>query len=214
MDRTYVIENQIVDRYLRDELAEDERAAFEEFYLSDQETLAELELAEKLQLGLKECAERGMLVPAARQGWFRRAVTSPQWAAAASVLLLCSLALSGVLYSRLQTGPSVTGTQLVPLYTTRGADAARVPVADEGNWIVLLVDPGFEPYDEYRANIIDGATGVVVWQVGGLQPGYEELLPVGVAGSVLRPGRYELRVEARSGSGAFAEISRIPLQVP
>jgi len=92
MDRNFVNENQLVDRYLRDELAEEERAKFEAFFLSDRETLAELELAEKLQIGLRECADRGLLDKASQAGAFRRAMMSPQWAAAASVLLVCSLA--------------------------------------------------------------------------------------------------------------------------
>jgi len=214
MDRNYVSENQIVDRYLRDDLTDDERVAFEEFYLSDQETLAELELAEKLQLGLQDCASQGMLEAERRPGWLRRAVTSPQWAAAASMLLVFSLGYSGFLQRQLQTDTAVAGTQLIPLISTRGSESVRVVPADPGNWVVLLVDPGFELYDDYRATIIDSGSDEVIWDVSGLQPGYEDLLAVGVTGSVLQPGRYTLSVEARSGPANFVEITRIPIEVP
>lgn len=214
MDRNYVSENQIVDRYLRDDLTDEERVAFEEFYLSDQETLAELELAEKLQLGLQDCASQGLLEAERSPGWLRRAVTSPQWAAAASVLLVVSIGYSGFLQRQLQSDPAAVGTQLIPLITTRGADAIRVAPADPESWVVLLVDPGFELYDAYRATLVDSGSGEVVWDVTGLQPGYEDLLAVGIAGSVLQPGQYSLRVEARSGSADFVEINRIPLEVP
>ena len=214
MDRNYVSENQIVDRYLRDDLTDEERVAFEEFYLADQETLAELELAEKLQLGLRDCASQGLLEAEESPGWFRRALTSPQWAAAASVLLVISVGYSGFLQTQLQSDTPVAGTQLIPLITTRGSEAAQVAPADPGTWVVLLVDPGFEPYDAYRATIVDSGSGEVVWDVAGLQPGYEDLLAVGVAGSVLQPGQYALSVEARSGSADFVEITRIPIEVP
>lgn len=214
MDRNYVSDNQIVDRYLRDDLTDEERVAFEEFYLSDQETLAELELAEKLKLGLQECAAQGLLEREVRPGWLRRVVTSPQWAAAATILLVFSLGYSGFLQRQLQTDTIVAGTQLVPLIATRGAESARVSPGDPDNWVVLLVDPGFESYDDYRATIVDIGSGDIVWEVAGLQPGYEDLLAVGVAGSVLQPGQYELNVEARSGSIDFVEISRIPIEVP
>lgn len=44
MNRRHVIENDIVIRYLRGALSEEEQAAFEIFYLDDQETLDELEI--------------------------------------------------------------------------------------------------------------------------------------------------------------------------
>jgi hypothetical protein len=219
MDRNYVSENQIVDRYLRDELTEQEQAEFEAFYLSDQETLAELELAEKLQLGLRASAEQGALPPVARPNPFRRFITSPQWAAAASVLLVVSMAYSGFLYIQQQDGGrqanlDVSTPRLVPVFATRGADAVPVPRGQDGGWVVLLVDPGFDSYDDYRAKITESAGGTVVWEVQQLQPGYEELLAIGVAGSVLRSGAYEIRIEARSGADGFVEISRLPIRVP
>lgn len=214
MDRNYVNDNQIVDRYLRDDLSEDERAEFEAFFLSDKETLAELELAEKLQTGMRDCADRGLLDADPAPGWLRRAVMSPQWAAAASVLLVCSLAFSGFLLSELQTDPVAGATRLIPLYATRGVDAPRLPSAQADEWVVLLVDPGFDPFDEYRATILDASSGAAVWEVVDLQPGYEELLAVGVPGRLLVSGRYEVRILARSGSTDFSEISRLPFEIP
>ncbi|MFW2403681.1 MAG: hypothetical protein ACN4GT_02865 [Gammaproteobacteria bacterium] len=212
MDRNYVIENEIVDRYLRGELSDDESAAFEEFYLSDRATLAELELAEKLEAGLRGAAEQGRLDVPPPQGRFARALTSPQWAAAASVLLVCSLGFN--VFMQRQTGgaPDVASPQLIPLIATRGAAPATIVPHAPDRWVVLLADPGFDPYDDYRAAVLDPA-GERVWEVAALQPGYEDLLAVGIAGSALVPGRYDLVVEARSGSAQFAEISRTTFEV-
>lgn len=212
MDRNYVIENQIVDRYMRGELSNDENTAFEEFYLSDRETLAELELAEKLEVGLKNAAHQGRLEAPSRRGWFVRAATSPQWAAAASVLLVFSLMYNGFVQRQSKSGPDVASPQLIPLIATRSAAPAAVVQHAPDRWIVLLVDPGIDPYDDYRATVIDQA-GQAIREVEGLQPGYEDLLAVGIAGASLVPGRYDLVVKARSGSAQFAEISRTAFEV-
>lgn len=212
MDRNYVIENQIVDRYLRGDLSDDESAAFEEFYLSDRETLAALELAEKLEIGLKDAADHGHLEATSRRGWFVRAVTSPQWAAAASVLLVFSLGYNGFVQRQSGDGPDVASPQLIPLIATRSAAPAAVIPHAPDRWIVLLADPGFDPYDDYRAAVLDQG-GKPVSEVAGLKPGYEDLLAVGIAGSSLVPGRYDLVVEARSGSAQFGEISRTAFEV-
>jgi len=212
MDRNYVSENQVVDRYLRGELTKEQCADFEAFYLSDQETLAELELAEKLQSGLRDAAVGGLLPAVERPNRFRRFVTSPQWAAAASVLLICSLAYTGFLQRQVDDATTVSVTRLVPILETRSAEAIAVPQGVAGTWVVLLVDPGFERYDTYRVTIVD-ASGHSVWVAPGLEPGYEDLLPVGIAGELLRPGSYQLRVEARSGAAAFVEIKRLPIIV-
>lgn len=212
MDRNYVIENELVDRYLRGDLSDEESAAFEEFYLSDQETLAELELADKLEAGLKDAAERGRLAKPSRQDWFVRAVTSPQWAAAASVLLVLSLSYTGMLQRQLGSTPDVAAPQLVPLIATRSATPATVISNVSDGWVVLLVDPGFEPYSDYRAAVLD-RDGETIWVAVGLRPGYEDYLAVGVDGSILDPGRYDLVVHGRSGSADFAEISRTAFEV-
>ena len=54
MDRTYVAENNIIERYLMNKLSPDERDEFEQFYLDDPQTLDELEMAKRLIDGLKK----------------------------------------------------------------------------------------------------------------------------------------------------------------
>jgi hypothetical protein len=129
-------------------------------------------------------------------------------------MLAVSLGYTGYLQRQVRPDAAYSGTQLVPLLATRSAEPARVMPAAADSWVVLLVDPGFEPYEDYRAILVAGDSGQVVWEVAGLEPGYEELLAVGVAAAVLKPGRYELRVEARNGAAAFAEITRMPIAVP
>lgn len=53
MDRKYIKDNQIIERYLMDKLTRRERDKFEQFYLGDQETLDEMEQTKRLYEGLK-----------------------------------------------------------------------------------------------------------------------------------------------------------------
>lgn len=51
MDRTYIKENQIIERYLMGKLTAEESDEFEQFYLTDQQTLDELEHAKRFYEG-------------------------------------------------------------------------------------------------------------------------------------------------------------------
>jgi len=57
MNRQYIADNQIIERYLMDKLSQAERIAFEQFYLSDQQTLDDLELAQRLYKGFLTLAK-------------------------------------------------------------------------------------------------------------------------------------------------------------
>ena len=207
MDRNYVIENQLVDRYLRDELSEEERAEFESYYLTDPEIFADLEVAQRLMDAVPERPA------ASRGGGIGDFLTSPQWAAAASVLLVCSLAFSGYLSLQRQAAPEWTSTQLVPLYATRSSDALQLARPAAGAWVVLLADPGPEPYDDYRVTITELESKRVIWQIGEVEAGYDGLLPVGVPGSSLAPGRFELEIEARKSDQSYVGAGSLTFEV-
>lgn len=51
MNRQYIADNQIIEKYLMGKLSQHERDEFEQFYLSDQQTLDDLELARRLYNG-------------------------------------------------------------------------------------------------------------------------------------------------------------------
>ena len=53
MDRQYIDDHQIVERYLQGRLAADERERFEQYYLEHPEMVDELERTEALIAGLR-----------------------------------------------------------------------------------------------------------------------------------------------------------------
>jgi hypothetical protein len=205
MDRRYIRDNQLIERYLRGTLTPDEEQAFEEAYVGDPELLAELELADRLRQGVKELGAGGELKRRPLGGSRFSAPFSRAWAAAASVLVVVSLAISAGLYrdnaslrQDLETVADVE-VRLLPLMTLRGAPESEIEAPREDELAVLLVDPGFTSYDVYRAVVSrrSDQSSAEIWAVEGLRPEFQDQLVVEMPGRLLPPGRYEIEVTGR-----------------
>jgi hypothetical protein len=205
MNRQYIREHGVMERYLAGVLSAEEEQAFEEAYLEDTELLEELHAAERLREGLRELDTAGRLERSRPRPRWLRAVASPQYAAAASVLLVVTLAFSTVLYRenrelRQQDFAANTAiTHLIPLESVRGGATRSTPEPAANEWIVLLVDGGPASYDVYRAAVIRRQDGAAeeVWSGTGLMPTLGGAVAIGLPGRLLRPGDYEVRVEGR-----------------
>jgi hypothetical protein len=225
MDRQYIHDHQVIERYLRSALTPDEEKRFEEAYIADPDLLAEIELVEHLQQGLKSHAAgarqpRGSAAPT----WLR-IMTSPHYAAAASVLLAVAVVFAGTLYREnmsLRSTPSVAAvaTRTVPLFTLRGDDGIVVPAAvDNGVLTIFALDPGAIEFDTYRATIrrLDPEGSEVVAQVAGLTVGYLQTVDVGVPERALSAGAYEVELEGRMNDWApereYELTGRIPFTI-
>lgn len=235
MERDYITENQLAERYLQGKLSSREEAAFEEAFLSSTELLDELETAELLSQGLNDLAalepDRRMqaqpTVPDSKASWLASLFHSPRYAMAASFLLLVSLGVSSTLLHRLgEQGSShfATTAQIVPLVSVRGTAGSQtvntIQVGDGDRQFVLMIDPGFDNYSHYRATVnrLNSATAPVqVWQADGLQPGYEEMLALAISSNLLEPGEYRVVVEAWrdewSSDHAFEPVDTLAFRV-
>ena len=204
MDRRYIRDNQVIERYLKGTLTADEERAFEELYLGDPDLLDEIELVERLGQGLKDVGATGGIERSRRSSWLS-APLSKQWAAAASLLVVVSLAVSGALYREnlsLREGQQLTAgvtTRILPIITVRGDPQTVLEAPSENDWVVLLVDPGFMPHDSYRAVLSRRSErGLAeIWSADGLTPEYQDQLAIGMPGSLLPPGEYELELAGR-----------------
>jgi hypothetical protein len=217
MDRQYIREHQVIERYLKGQLSSTEEQEFEEAYLADQELLDELELVERLGDGLKRHGTSAALAPRRSAPWLRT-LASPQLAAAASILFVVSLVFTGALYREnlsLRQGQGLTAnggvTRLLPIVGVRGASGIEVEAPGPNEAAVLLVDPGATSHDVYRAVVSrrteHGATPV--WTVDGLTVGYEDQVAVGMPGKLLTPGEYEIVVEGRMKDWPASRASEV-----
>lgn len=224
MDRQYIREHQVIERYLAGVLTADEEQAFEEAYLGDPEILDQLQTAERMRQGLEDLDGAGRLErlrPAAR---WRQWLSSPQYAAAASVLLAVSLGFSTMLYRenrelRGEGGiPASPITRLIALEAVRGAGPANeIPAPAQDEMTSLLFDAGTVAYDTYRATLtrLDNGRTEIFGRTG-LAPQLGGSIVVTVAGRAFGPGEYEALIEGRMNdwpAGRFEEVTRTQFMV-
>jgi hypothetical protein len=221
MDRQYIDDNQVIERYLQGKLTPAEEEAFEVAYLADPKLLADLKLAERLAEGLRDLGAGEQAAPR-RPGQWLDWVGTPRYGLAASLVAALAVAGASLLYMENQdlrtTAPSAATTRLLPLLAVRG-DAVNVidsPAAAE--WTVLLLDPGFTPYDRYRAVLVlRGAAGTQErFRLDDMVPTYEGMLALGLSGELLAPGDYDVELAGRMldwPAERSDDLGRIPFTV-
>lgn len=221
MDSNYMKMHLSVDRYLRGTLTDDEKAAFEERLLWDNELIDEVDLAQSLREGLQAVASEPATEPT-RPGlleWLASILLVPQYAAAASFLLAAVLMTAVFMTPIVEDGSGIDAytpqTEIIPLLATRGGDS-QVIVVVEDDWTVLLVDV-VGGYDEYRASVRQDTAAEPFWAKDGLTPTYPEALAVGMPGSLLEPGDYVVTLEGvrvgDTGARDYEYIQDIPFAV-
>lgn len=225
MDRQYIRDNQVIERYLAGALTADEEQAFEEAYLGDPDLLDELQAAERLREGIKELDGAGRLERLRAPARWRQWLASPQYAAAASVLLAVAVGFSAVLYREnlsLREGDLLLAsatTRLVALEAVRGAGAMEISAPAPDELTVLQVDAGIVAYDTYRGVVTRaaGAQSETIWSRADLAARSDGTVLIGpVPPRALLPGNYEARLEGRMSawpSERFDEVGRMDLTV-
>ncbi len=224
MDRQYIRDNDVIERYLSGVLTPDEEQAFEEVYLGNPEILDQIEAAQRLRDGIKGLAAAGRLERLRSQAPWRRMLASPRYATAASMLLAVSLTFSTVLYREnrnlREEGVSPTSmiARLVPLESVRGGNVIAIPAPEQDELILLQLDAGIVAYDTYRGVLTrrDGDRSETIWSRADLLQQPDETILIGISGRELQPGDYEVRLEGRMNDWAaerFEEIAPTPLTV-
>jgi hypothetical protein len=225
MDRQYIRDHAVIERYLSGALTAEEERAFEEAYLGDQELLDQLQAAERLRAGIKELDSAGRLDRLRSSATWRHWLASPRYAAAASVLLAVSLGFSAMLYREnlelRESGISQTfeRTRLVRLEALRGGNDREIPAPQPDERTVLQLDVGTVAYDTYRGTVMrrSGDQFETIWRRADLvaEPDGVTVL-IGVPGRDLQPGTYEALLEGRMNewpAERFDEITRVGLRV-
>jgi hypothetical protein len=222
MDRQYIRDNDVIERYLKGALTADEEQAFEEAYLGDSELLDQLQAAERLRDGIKGLDSAGDL-ERPRPRW-QQTFGSPRYAMAATVLLAVSLGFSSVMYNEnqlLREGGSQTPliTQFVRLESVRGENNTKISAPAQDELITLMLDAGSIAYDTYRAVITrrDGEQSEEIWSRSDLPPQLNgTTIAVSVRGRMLRPGTYEAKVDGRMSdwpAERFEPVTLMQLEV-
>ena len=205
MDRRYIRDNQVIERYLKGTLTADEERAFEELYLGDPDLLDEIELVERLGQGLKDVGATGGIERSPPQLMAQRATEPAMGGRGLVVGRRQSCGIGRVVSREPDPPPGAAAhrrpgtTRLLPIITVRGDPQTVLEAPSENDWVVLLVDPGFMPHDSYRAVLSRRSErGLAeIWSADGLTPEYQDQLAIGMPGSLLSPGEYELELVGR-----------------
>ena len=220
MDKAYIDEKHVIERYLQGKLAEDELSAFEIYMLDHPEIVDDVEYARGMQdalIGVKDELYANTPSPTLTQPpsgfWLGR-----QYALAATVLFAITLTISGLLYQRIgglndeiaELRRPVAVTDEIWLEPVRGG-RERIVERSEGTALVLRVDVGAASADSYTAELRGEGTDFF-WERSQIRPDDERSIRFVVSG--LPSGNYRLAVSADDGVTApFAEY-RFLLQEP
>ncbi len=214
MNRQYVIDNNIVDRYLFDQLNGEEKIEFEAFYLACPETQDELLVTEKMMQGFEASAlagrgrQRGPLLATA-------ATTAP--ARPERPWQIASVAAS--LLAVIAVGFNVAGQQMplpdssvdlnVPILSlgaTRGDGAARlIDLPNRDVRVAVALDLGLASADAYRVELLDQSE-TVVWSADQLVPDQYAALTFTLPPGLLSAGGFEFVARGMNETGIALRV--------
>ncbi len=218
MDRRYIEENQIIDRYLMDKLSDDEMETFEQLFLEDPEIVREIEIRKLFIRGIRQADRTGLLQISEDESsslWHWLPGMGPAFPAVAAVTAAILLVVAVQQYNQITRLQNVNAEQvgqigqlmapqantlLLPLGLTRGATpgaepVVRVHLSSTVEQVILTLDIEFLSFDNYRLSLDREGAGQL-WSSDSNSAPPAIVLPAGL----LVPGDYYLQIyAARSG---------------
>ncbi len=214
--------NQQNERYLLRQMDEQEASEFEAYYLSNNECIDQLEMAERLLEGLRFAKDSQPLstpIIATKKAandsrWWRKGL--PVWASAAMVMI--TLFPSLMMYNELkqQSGPSAELSVLsLPLTETRSADqqVIKVPFSEQRMILSMFVDTELEqmvhPSYTFELSTINQvkSQNANPWIFNQLKLDHNDMLYIDLGKSVVTPGSYRFTLLGLSENNEKREVS-------
>jgi len=210
MDRRYIDSNHLVARYLAEQLAEDEREAFEAYYVEHPEMVRELEATARFKAGLAKLQASGeldrLMKPTPRFGRGYQLLAAGILIAAIGLSLVFSLtnaprtvltASANELTTKF--GSSLPRGRTYTIMRLRGAQADAeivLPASPRAIELRLTPDEGAEAlrYDVTLSKLVAGQAPQEVARTADVPLGPTGHVVVYVNSGALTPGRYQLSI--------------------
>ncbi|MDH3645452.1 MAG: hypothetical protein OER80_01630 [Gammaproteobacteria bacterium] len=227
MNSDQIESQQIVERYLRNELDTTETEQFENRLLWDTEMQDQLVLSQRLREGMRDVADRQPSPVSSRRWSF---LESPVYAAAASVLL--AVTTFGWLFTWLGSDSgdamrSQASGRVFSLDIMRSSPSlADLPVVNPGTdaeWVTLLMYPDLDAYPQFRAELARqpgppdtqgiGEEWQPVWQGAPTTSG-SDTVAVTLQGALLEPGVHRLQVTGLNNDRFSDVVGEVYFRVP
>lgn len=221
MDRQYIDDHHIVARYLADQLTEDERAAFEAYFLEHPEILREIEATARFKAGLAQLQASGELAALMKPApWYT------QWrylAVAAVVILIIGVVFyvprptRPVMAATLAAldGPTTIGGSYTVLRRRGSPFDAEITLSALGAPIELRVLPEFAaPGASYRIALarVDDDKKERLAEIDDLSASADGMVAVYLDGRGFAPGDYEVTI-ANDAAADSDQTSRFLIRV-
>ncbi len=231
MDRRYIEENQIIDRYLMDKLSDDEMETFEQLFLEDPEIVREIEIRKLFIRGIRQANRTGLLQIGEDESsslWHWLPGMGPAFPAVAAVTAAILLVVAVLQYNQITRLQNVNAEQvgqigqlmapqantlLVPLGLTRGATpgaepVVRVHLSSTVEQVILALDIEFLSFDNYRLSLDREGAGQL-WSSDSNSAPPAVVLPA----ELLVPGDYYLQIYAASSGDDLAPVAQFSFTV-
>jgi hypothetical protein len=207
-----LVEEELVDQYVRGELDDEEGARFERNFLCTDERRAKLELARELKSYVEGRQERRRSV----LDWLRGPVATPAWAlaVAATILLALPAAVWQVAAAR---GPHAEASAWLSPGLVRdfGGELTRVTLRPGCQLVRLRLDPGLTERPAYRATLHEVA-GDELWSQDKLRAATVDgraAVTLTLPCELLRADDYYVRLEGLSPGAAPEPLDRYDFRV-
>ena len=201
MTDEYIVDENVVDRYVTGRLKPPEEEAFEIRLLTDDELQRDVMAAESIADCLAHYAPRSLPKAPKRNALF---------AIAASALIAVGIS-STLIFDSPGNPADPTLARVMVLSQTRGLDDAEIiSITPDDEFLVLTMYPAIDGYDAFRARVESWDT--VTWR-GPASPGNDDAIAVVLHSSLLESGEYALQVEGRKANGEYVSVGRVSFQV-
>ena len=221
MLHTQIENEEVIERYVRNQLNPDERRTFEEHYFVCEECFARVQEMENFVAGVRDAAERGILTGPAgtsapfKTGWL-------PWAFAGSICITALLAIAigwltlstvpklrsdlnaTVARSRsqqqtiaqLQEGAKLpempeANVPLAMLQAERGGEASEAVLPVNAKRLLLWVDIGLSHYTSYRIEVFS-PSGTLIATIDHLTRSSYGALAISLPANQLQPGIFRV----------------------
>ena len=219
MNRDLVVENNLVDRYLLGQLSESEAMAFEDFYASSPETMAELEqsaqmidgfthLARNSDITQKTVASLAEARQRKSQSGVMRMLSSPMYSAAATLVAVAAIVIVGI-NSQLG-GPGGSGDThtasrtasnfpLATLGATRGSEQGALIELGDAAELVLALDVVGSADRSFTA-AVQNANGDLIHKFDNMVPDQFDSLRLLLDAAMIPEGDYRVIVRGETNT--------------
>ncbi|WP_448554082.1 hypothetical protein [Thalassotalea montiporae] len=201
MNSQEIDEQQLIERYILNQMSEDEMTKFESYYLANQACLEQLELAEKLYEGIQANASLlAQEIPSTRDSkaanqrhWWQQKI--PAWSLAAAILI----AIIPNQYMQIANNDSHQIAELnvigLSLADTRSINEI-IDINITKNQQVILstyIDTELDAftYPTYRLELISSATLSTAWSSPHLKRDNNDMLFINLGTNNFKSGRYK-----------------------